>query len=78
MTFGTALQSIFVDFTEISGNQQPVHFRPVIFYRRPQIFSGIRHSTVAKDMYCFCHIAFKTTKVFSSTVGYITLPYLDF
>ena len=37
-------------YGKITDNQLPVHFRAAV------TFSGVRHSTVAMDMYCFGHI----------------------
>ena len=56
---------ISVDFT-VKYWQPAASPFPVIFYRHPLTFSGIRHRTVAKDSIVF--FSYSPTKVFSSTV----------
>ena len=65
-------------YGKITGNQLSSPF-PVIFYRHPKTFSGIRHRTVAKDIIVvISHSPTILQRYFRVLSVNITLPYLDF
>ena len=57
-----------VDFSgTITGNQLPVHF--TLFLQAPVNILGIRHGTVAKEMFCFWSYSPSILQRFLSAVG---------